>query len=344
MFQFLIPAAASLLGGALASKGAKKAADTQADAAEKAADAQLTASREANATNERMLDRQLGVQQDQFNRAVQLQMPGLQRGNIANNRLMQLMGLDVPEGYAGGMPPAEGDVMSRLRPQFTRMSPDGAGTWEDTAGLKAAVQREMGAAPGGQMMARPSDFGSLARGFTMQDFQQDPGYDFRMEQGMKSLQRGAAAGGRLGSGRYMKDLLRFGQGLGAQEYGAAYDRFNNDQGTQFNRLSSLGGGAQTAANNVGAAGQNYANQASGALGAYGQNVGQNLMAAGNARASSYTGAGNAAAAGQVGSSNAWNGAIGQGINMWQNNRMMDIMEKREPESWRNTGSGMPNWY
>lgn len=49
-------------------------------------------------------------------------------------------------------------------------------------------------------------------------FQADPGYQFRQEQGEQAINRAAAArGGRL-SGRTLKELGRFNQGLASQEY------------------------------------------------------------------------------------------------------------------------------
>ena len=46
-----------------------------------------------------------------------------------------------------------------------------------------------------------------------------PGYDFRLQQGQDSLQSGAAARGGLYSGAAMRDLMKFGQDYGSNEYG-----------------------------------------------------------------------------------------------------------------------------
>lgn len=126
------------------------------------------------------------------------------------------------------------------------------------------------------------------RDFTMSDFQRDPGYDFRMQEGMKALERSAAARGGLGSGGTLKALIRYGQDFASNEYQNAYNRFNNDRTTRFNRLASLAGAGQTATNQVGAYGQNYANTA-----------GQNLIGGASAMG----------AAGMAGA-NAWANAAG----------------------------------
>ena len=52
----------------------------------------------------------------------------------------------------------------------------------------------------------------------------DPGYAFRVSEGMKALQGTQAARGGLLSGGAIKGALKYGQGLASQEYGAAYNR------------------------------------------------------------------------------------------------------------------------
>jgi hypothetical protein len=146
-------------------------------------------------------------------------------------------------------------------------------------------------------------FGSLMRDFGMSDFQQDPGYAFRMSEGMKALDRSAAARGGLLSGAALKGAQRFGQDLGSQEYQNAFNRYQTNRANKLNPLQSLMGAGQTAAGQVANAGQNYANQA-----------GQNYMNAGNARASGY-----------VGSANAWSNAIGNAYNQYNQNQMMNQM-------------------
>lgn len=151
-----------------------------------------------------------------------------------------------------------------------------------------------------------ANYGDFARPFSMQDFQADPGYGFRMAEGQKALDRAAAARGQFNSGRSMKDLARFSQGLASDEYGRAFDRFQGERTNRYNRLASLAGTGQTAANQTGAA-----------AGSYGSNASDLI-----------TGAGNARAAGMVGSANAINSSIGQGWNMYQGNRMMDAYINR----------------
>jgi hypothetical protein len=127
------------------------------------------------------------------------------------------------------------------------------------------------------------EFGSLMRDFGISDFEKDPGYDFRMAEGAKALERSASARGGVLSGRALKEMARYGQDYASNEYDKAYNRFQTNRGTKYNMLSGLSGTGQIATNTGVAAGQNYGNTVSDLL----------------------TQIGNVKAAGQVGSSNAW---------------------------------------
>lgn len=142
------------------------------------------------------------------------------------------------------------------------------------------------------------DGGEFNRDFTMADYKADPGYQFRLDQGNRGVEASAAARGGVLSGGTLKALARYNQDSASQEYGAAYQRYNNDTTTRFNRLAGIAGVGQTATNTGIAAGQaNSAGQAAGSA-----QISNNLLSAGNARASQYVSAGNAigSAATQVG--------------------------------------------
>jgi hypothetical protein len=201
-----IAAGGSIIGGAMSAKAAKSAARTQAASADYAAQ----------------------LQQEQFDKQVELQAPFREAGLTAQNKLLDYMGLSA-----------------------------GAG-------------------------------GKYARDFSMADYQADPGYAFRLSEGMKGLNATAAARGGLISGNALRAATQYGQEMGSQEYQNAYNRYQTNRSNQLNPLQSLMGAGQTATNTMGQAGQNYAT-----------NAGQAYMNAGDARASGY-----------VGSANAWNQALG----------------------------------
>lgn len=135
--------------------------------------------------------------------------------------------------------------------------------------------------------------GEFMRPFTMQDYQQDPGYQFRQQQGMRTLEQGAAARGGLLSGNTLRAALGFGQDLASQEYGLARDRFEQDRGMRFNRLASLAGFGQTATGALGASGANYASNLGNIAMGNAANQGNAALMAGQSRASSLMGVGQA---------------------------------------------------
>jgi hypothetical protein len=130
---------------------------------------------------------------------------------------------------------------------------------------------------------------------------QDPGYAFRMSEGMKALDRSAASRGGLFSGATIKGAQRFGQDLASQEYQNAFNRYQTSRTNTLNPFASLAGVAQSSANTLG-----------NAAGQFGQQIGSNII-----------GAGNAMAAGQVGSANAISSGLGQGVNFYQNQQFMN---------------------
>ena len=118
--------------------------------------------------------------------------------------------------------------------------------------------------------------------FGMAQFQQDPGYGFRLAEGQKALERQAAARGGLISGAALKGAQRFGQEMGSQEYTNAFNRYQTERQARLNPLQSLAGMAQTSVGQLGQAGQAMAS-----------GVGEAGMQAANARASGYIGGANA---------------------------------------------------
>ena len=148
--------------------------------------------------------------------------------------------------------------------------------------------------------------------FTPAMFQADPGYAFRMSEGMKALERSAAARGGLLSGAALKGIQRYGQDLASQEYTNAFNRYQAQRTGTLNPLQSLAGTAQSGATVLGQqAGQMGANIQN-ALGAYGAGAASNII-----------GGGNAAAAGQIGAANALMGGLGQGLNFYQNQQILN---------------------
>jgi len=125
-------------------------------------------------------------------------------------------------------------------------------------------------------------YGSMAKQFGMDQFQQDPGYAFRQSESLKAMERSAAARGNLLSGSTMKGIQRFSQDLASQEYQNAFNRYQVERAARLNPLQSLMGSGQSAANIM-----------TGAAGNLGQGLAAGELAAGQARASGYVGQANA---------------------------------------------------
>jgi hypothetical protein len=148
-------------------------------------------------------------------------------------------------------------------------------------------------------------FGRYSKDFGMSDFQQDPGYAFRLAEGQKTLERNAAARGGLISGGALKAATRYGQDMGSQEYQNAFNRYQTNRANQLNPLGSLLTSGQAAASNQAAAAGSYGAGASGNI----------------------TGAGAATAAGQVGSANALTNALSGYLNYSSSQNLADAIRK-----------------
>jgi hypothetical protein len=133
--------------------------------------------------------------------------------------------------------------------------------------------------------------------FSLKDFELDPGYQFRMQEGRRAVENSMLARGMGLSGSMLRGVTRYGQGIGSEEFMNAYNRFQANRANEMNPLQALAGVGQTSANTL-----------SGAAGQLGSSLSNLAVGAGNARASAYAGTANALASG-----------IGQGLNYYQGN-------------------------
>ncbi len=145
------------------------------------------------------------------------------------------------------------------------------------AGVNALGQYQTGIQPGGE----------LVRAFNMQDYEVDPGYNFRLTEGLKALDRTAAARGGLLGGNQLRGVTQFGQNLASEEFGNAYNRFINRQNVQRNALAGLAGVGQTTASTLGAAGQNMASNVGNLVTQQGVNAANAGLIGARATASMY---------------------------------------------------------
>jgi len=117
------------------------------------------------------------------------------------------------------------------------------------------------------------------------EYTQSPGYQFRLDEGMKAIERGAAARGRVDSGETMKALQQYGQGLAAQDYEAFEQKQKADY---YNYLAALSGqSGQSAAGQAAGLGASSAAGAANIIGRGAQALGQGYATAGQQRASAF---------------------------------------------------------
>lgn len=331
MSGMIAAAAVTVVGGVLQSKAAGRAASTQADAA-----------RDAGALLAESDRQSLALQREIFNQQRADIAPFRQAGLTAQNQLMTYLGLAPTAGGMAPITQFDEAGYNRAMDSYNQGLSAGTGvpgqgtftpgyyqdSGQDSGGsvyIDPTFTPAPAPAPGaaGAGMAMPTrdqftttmqadqlnvdpnaaDFGKYARDFGMQDFQQDPGYAFRMSEGMKALDRQAAARGGLISGSALKAAQRFGQDLGSQEYGAAFDRYQVNRTNQLNPLMGLFGAGQLATNTLGGYGANFASGAANTMRTGATAQANALGAAGQARASGYVGQANALNAGLSGISN-----------------------------------------
>lgn len=104
------------------------------------------------------------------------------------------------------------------------------------------------------------------------EYEESPGYQFRLDEGIKAHERGAAARGGQLSGAQLKSLERFGQDYATADYDNFLNRYYNRL-TPYQSLANVG---QTSTNTLANIGANTAG-----------NISNLHMAGGQAKASSY---------------------------------------------------------
>lgn len=229
---------------------------------------QSNAASDAQGAQERAAARARADQQRMFERQVQLQEPFRQGGLTALSRYLTYFGLEAPTVYAGGT----------LKPPSLN-GPDGK-PLKGQALIDA--QKNIGGAR--ELYVDPNDpnFGKYTRDFGMADFTADPGYAFRLSEGLKALDASASARGGLLSGNTLRGALKYGQDQASQEYTNAFNRYQLNRRNQLAPLETLFGGAHDSANTLG-----------GAAGSLGNALASNSYQLGNVQAAGSIARGNA---------------------------------------------------
>ena len=328
------------LGSALGtSRAASGAAQTQADASRQAADVQAQSNREALALQRQMYDEQKALQE-----------PYRQAGLTAQNRLMTLLGLQgdpqaqkrLAADQAGNVP--IGGFLGSMTPNQLLRGGKAPSQLVGATPSAAYVGGDVNAADFG-LANRPFsmagfDPNSLMKNFTAADYQADPGYAFRLSEGLKTLQSNARARGGAVSGATMKGAINYAGDAASQEYQNAFNRFQagravqgQEYGNAFNRFQTNRTNMLQPLGSLLASGQNAASNQGAAAGSYGSSGANLLTGAGQAMAGGITGAGQAMAAGQLGSANTLANTLGSTASAYQDQQNFNrYLASRQPSS------------
>jgi hypothetical protein len=318
----LIGGAATVGGALISANAAGKASSAQADAANKSADLAYQTSQDQIAAQKDALDKQIASQGATVDKQLLAQRDALDQQLAVQKQMYE-----------------------QTRTDFAPYRESGIANLNQLNTLLAL---------GGNTGA--ADYGRFKTAdFTPEMFKAgvDPGYAFRLSEGLKGLDRQAAARGGLISGNALKAASGFAGDQASQEYQNAFNRY---QTTRANTLAPFQAGAaagQNAAGMQGAANAAYGNAAGTAAGNYGQNVSAAYGNAGNAANTAYgnygtgvssaysgygtnatnalTGGANAVASGYVGQANAVNQGVSSLANSYyQNNLINTLAANKKP--------------
>lgn len=314
-------AASSIGGAAIASHAAGQAADAQVSAADRAANLQHADAQAALDQN----NKQFQTQQNNI-------APWLTVGRSGLANLAYQLGVLPKDAVIPGTPGTPGSTMrvpsGNFNPDDSNSSDrpldgfnnEGNGVHSGLAVRGGATFMDQ-AVPGTagtadvplSSLVNPNigTEGSLSQDWTEKfnaptdvTEQNDPGYQFRLQQGQDAIQRSAAARGGLLTGGTAKDLSDWTGNAASAEYGNVYNRAFNDYSTRYNtfkqnqadrynKLAAMSGTGQTAASQLGLLGSQQAANNNTILMTSGQQIGQDIQNAGAARASGYAASGNA---------------------------------------------------
>jgi len=151
--------------------------------------------------------------------------------------------------------------------------------------------REAGEAALKQLQAGIADGSFDPKNFT---FTADPGYQWRLDQGQKAIERGASARGNLFSAGTQAAVGAYGQEFASNEYDRAYQRNAGAQNARFNALSAVAGTGQRATDVITNATGNAGQLNNNAIGAGGNALAQGYLGQGAAWAGGWQNAAGAA--------------------------------------------------
>jgi hypothetical protein len=168
------------------------------------------------------------AQLQMFNEALGYEKPGLMATQEALAQYLYSMGLS--------------------QPTQTTTTPGGAtsgpGSWNFTTTSGGTKTTNLLPQPAGGFSGT---YGQYMQPFNAEQMYADPGYQFRLQQGLASLNAQGAASGQYGSGNLGIALQNYGQQAASQEYQGSYGRYVDT----INRMAGLAGQSSQIAQGMG---------------------------------------------------------------------------------------------
>ena len=300
--------AAAVIGGvatvgaaAMSSRAASRAAQTQADAAAEATAQQQQAAIEAIRVQQDVLNRQLTTASETERRQIETQLKTLQ-DQLDSAQKVRDEQLAIAAQTRDAQLAVARDVLARQEATFKPYN---------EAGL--AGQNRLLDYLGISGNTGAQGYGQYATAeFTPEAFaaNRDPGYGFRLREGLKAVDAQAAARGGLISGAALKASQRFGQDMASQEYNNAFNRYQAMRQNTLAPYQQLQGVGLTTAGQISNVLGNYGQTSIGALGGYGTsaqnavggygNIANTAIDTSGARLGAYRGAGGQSAYNAIG--------------------------------------------
>jgi hypothetical protein len=233
-------AGAVVVGSLISSDAASSAADTQAAAADRAGTTSLEGLQLQLAADKEALDKQLAAQKEALAQTLAAQKLAADTGNtVAQNMLNSQLGaqqraLDQTLGLQREM---FNKQIENLR-SFKEAGEAGQNRLLDLLGLSGNTAAKGYGSATTAFKVEGFDPNTLFKEFNAKEMELDPGYAFRLAEGQKAIERSTAARGGLQSGAALKAAAEYGQAMGSQEYGNAYNRFMANKASQSQEFSN----------------------------------------------------------------------------------------------------------
>jgi hypothetical protein len=195
----------SAIGGIFGGSAASSAAQSQADAAKQA----------------------IALQQQIYGQTSGNLAPFLQAGTMSLGNLASLLGIGGSQG---------GDLSQLLSQSPQAAAGVGAPSQAPTlGGVSGGFPTYQGVYPGGvaQQLGMQIPNYNMPE-FTAAQYQQSPGYQFELQQGLGAIQNAAVPGQGSISGNTLKALQTYGTGLANQDFQQAYNNYTQNYQNQYN--------------------------------------------------------------------------------------------------------------